>query len=225
MIVTSNSGTARLIGIAALVTMLVGSFVGLFVVSPDRMQGNVQRLMYVHVPAAWLAFLAFFIVFLMSVLYLIQRDLKWDRVAHASAEIGVVFTVLTLALGSMWGKPTWGVWWTWDPRLTTTAIMLAIYVGYLAIRSFADDPDKRARWAAIVGIIGFANVPIVYLSVIWWRTLHQPPSSPRSVSPEILWTLLFNLLAFTLVYVYLMMRRIRLAKVEGELEQRVAYNG
>lgn len=222
---TSKSGTARLIGIAALVTMLIGSFVGLFIVSPDRLQGDVQRLMYVHVPAAWLAFLAFFIVFLMSVLYLIQRDLKWDRVAHASAEIGVVFTVLTLALGSMWGKPTWGVWWTWDPRLTTTAIMLAIYVGYLAIRSFADDPDKRARWAAIVGIIGFANVPIVYLSVIWWRTLHQPPSSPRSVSPEILWTLLFNVFAFTLVYVYLMMRRIRLAKVEGELEQRVAYNG
>ena len=222
---TSKSGTARLIGIAALVTMLIGSFVGLFIVSPDRLQGDVQRLMYVHVPAAWLAFLAFFIVFLMSVLYLIQRDLKWDRVAHASAEIGVVFTVLTLALGSMWGKPTWGVWWTWDPRLTTTAIMLAIYVGYLAIRSFADDPDKRARWAAIVGIIGFANVPIVYLSVIWWRTLHQPPSSPRSVSPEILWTLLFNVTAFTLVYVYLMMRRIRLAKVEGELEQRVAYNG
>jgi heme exporter protein C len=225
MIVTSKSGKARLVGVAALVTMLIGSFVGLFVVSPDRLQGDVQRLMYVHVPAAWLAFLAFFVVFLMSVLYLIQRDLKWDRVAHASAEIGVVFTVLTLALGSMWGKPTWGVWWTWDPRLTTTAIMLAIYVGYLAIRSFADDPDKRARWAAIVGIIGFANVPIVYLSVIWWRTLHQPPSSPRSVSPEILWTLLFNLLAFTLVYVYLMMRRIRLAKLEGELEQRVAYNG
>lgn len=225
MNVTSKSGTANLVGIAALVTLLIGSFVGLFVVSPDRLQGDVQRLMYVHVPAAWLAFLAFFIVFLMSVLYLIQRDLKWDRVANASAEIGVVFTVLTLALGSMWGKPTWGVWWTWDPRLTTTAIMLAIYVGYLAIRSFADDPDKRARWAAIVGIIGFANVPIVYLSVIWWRTLHQPPSSPRSVSPEILWTLLFNLLAFTLVYVYLMMRRIRLAKIEGELEQRVAYNG
>ncbi|MEJ2481637.1 MAG: cytochrome c biogenesis protein CcsA [Gemmatimonadota bacterium] len=222
---TNKSGKANLIGIAALATLLIGSFVGLFVVSPDRLQGDVQRLMYVHVPAAWLAFLSFFVVFLMSVLYLIQRDLKWDRVAHASAEIGVVFTVLTLALGSMWGKPTWGVWWTWDPRLTTTAIMLAIYVGYLAIRSFADDPDKRARWAAIVGIIGFANVPIVYLSVIWWRTLHQPPSSPRSVSPEILWTLLFNLLAFTLVYTYLMMRRIRLAKVEGELEQRVAYNG
>ena len=222
---TSKSGLANVIGIAALALFLVGSFVGLFVVSADGMQGDIQRLMYVHVPAAWLAFLSFFVVFLMSVLYLIQRDLRWDRVAQSSAEIGVVFTVLTLALGSMWGKPTWGVWWTWDPRLTTTAIMLAIYVGYLAIRSFADDPDKRARWAAIVGIIGFANVPIVYLSVIWWRTLHQPPSSPRSVSPEILWTLMFNLAAFTVIYVYLMMRRIRLAKLEGELEQRMAYHG
>lgn len=222
---TSKSGLANVIGIAALALFLVGSFVGLFVVPADGMQGDIQRLMYVHVPAAWLAFLSFFVVFLMSVLYLIQRDLRWDRVAQSSAEIGVVFTVLTLALGSMWGKPTWGVWWTWDPRLTTTAIMLAIYVGYLAIRSFADDPDKRARWAAIVGIIGFANVPIVYLSVIWWRTLHQPPSSPRSVSPEILWTLMFNLAAFTVIYVYLMMRRIRLAKLEGELEQRMAYHG
>jgi len=225
MIVTSKSGLANFFGVTALALFLVGSFVGLFVVPADGMQGDIQRLMYVHVPAAWLAFLSFFIVFLMSVLYLIQRDLRWDRVAQSSAEIGVVFTVLTLALGSMWGKPTWGVWWTWDPRLTTTAIMLAIYVGYLAIRSFADDPDKRARWAAIVGIIGFANVPIVYLSVIWWRTLHQPPSSPRSVSPEILWTLMFNLAAFTVIYVYLMMRRVRLAKLEGELEQRMAYHG
>jgi len=223
--VTSKSGLANFFGVTALALFLAGSFVGLFVVPADGMQGDIQRLMYVHVPAAWLAFLSFFIVFLMSVLYLIQRDLRWDRVAQSSAEIGVVFTVLTLALGSMWGKPTWGVWWTWDPRLTTTAIMLAIYVGYLAIRSFADDPDKRARWAAIVGIIGFANVPIVYLSVIWWRTLHQPPSSPRSVSPEILWTLMFNLAAFTVIYVYLMMRRVRLAKLEGELEQRMAYHG
>lgn len=222
---TSKSGLVNVLGIVALAMLLVGSFVGLFVVPADSMQGDIQRLMYVHVPAAWLAFLSFFVVFLMSVLYLIQRDLRWDRVAQSSAEIGVVFTALTLALGSMWGKPTWGVWWAWDARLTATAIMLAIYVGYLAIRSFAEDPDKRARWAAIVGIIGFANVPIVYLSVIWWRTLHQPPSSPRSVSPEILWTLMFNLAAFTLVYIYLMMRRIRLAKLEGELEQRMAYHG
>jgi heme exporter protein C len=204
--------------------MLVGSYIGLAVVPADAAQGNVQRLMYVHVPAAWLAFLAFFVVFVMSVLYLIQRDERWDNVAAASAEIGVVFTVVTLLLGMMWGKPTWGVFWTWDPRLTTTAILLAIYVGYGALRSFADDAEKRARWSAIVGVIGFANVPIVYMSVTWWRTLHQPPSSPRSVAPDILWTLMLNLAAFTLVYAYLMVRRIRLAKLEGELEKRMAYN-
>jgi len=214
----------RILGILALVSMLVGSYVGLAVVPADAAQGNVQRLMYVHVPAAWLAFLSFFVVFVMSVLYLIQRDARWDRAAASSAEIGVVFTVVTLLLGMMWGKPTWGVFWTWDPRLTTTAILLAIYVGYLALRSFADDEERRARWSAVVGVIGFANVPIVYMSVTWWRTLHQPPSSPRSVAPDILWTLMLNLAAFTLVYAYLMVRRIRLARLEGELEKRMAYN-
>jgi heme exporter protein C len=219
-----KSTVEKLLGTLALVAMLIGSYVGLVVVPADAAQGNVQRLMYVHVPAAWLAFLAFFVVFVMSVLYLIQRDERWDRVAASSAEIGVVFTVVTLLLGMMWGKPTWGVFWTWDPRLTTTAILLAIYVGYGALRSFADDAEKRARWSAIVGVIGFANVPIVYMSVTWWRTLHQPPSSPRSVAPDILWTLMLNLAAFTLVYVYLMVRRIRFAKLEGELEKRMAYN-
>ena len=214
----------KFLGAMALLAMLAGSYVGLAVVPADAAQGNVQRLMYVHVPAAWLAFMAFFIVFVMSVLYLIQRDERWDRVAASSAEIGVVFTVVTLLLGMMWGKPTWGVFWTWDPRLTTTAILLAIYVGYGALRSFADDGEKRARWSAIVGVIGFANVPIVYMSVTWWRTLHQPPSSPRSVAPDILWTLMLNLVAFTLVYAYLMVRRSRLAKLEGELEKRMAYN-
>ena len=219
-----KSNIEKVLGILALVTMLIGSYVGLAVVPADAAQGNVQRLMYVHVPAAWLAFLAFFVVFVMSVLYLIQRDDRWDRVAASSAEIGVVFTVLTLLLGMMWGKPTWGVFWTWDPRLTPTAILLAIYVGYGALRSFAEDGEKRARWSAIVGVIGFANVPIVYMSVTWWRTLHQPPSSPRSVDPDILWTLMLNLGAFTLVYLYLMVRRVRFARLEGELEKRMAYN-
>ena len=123
-----KSVTEKLLGILALGAMLVGSYIGLAVVPADAAQGNVQRLMYVHVPAAWLAFLAFFVVFVMSVLYLIQRDERWDNVAASSAEIGVVFTVVTLLLGMMWGKPTWGVFWTWDPRLTTTAILLAIYV-------------------------------------------------------------------------------------------------
>ena len=220
-----NTTPVKVLGVIAFLALAVGSVVGLFVTPADVAQGDVQRLMYVHVPAAWLAFVSFFVVFLMSVLYLVQRDLKWDRVAMSSAEIGVLFTALTLILGSLWGRATWGVWWTWDPRLTTTAILMAIYVGYLAIRGFADDLDQRARWSSVVGIIGFVNVPIVYLSVVWWRTLHQPPSSPRSVSPDILFALLLNLAAFSLVYVYFMVRRARLAAADEKLEEAMAHHG
>jgi heme exporter protein C len=215
-------GWHRLLAFLAAATTIAGSIVGLFVVPPDALQGNVQRLLYVHVPAAWLAFLAFFVVFVMSVLYLIQRDPRWDMVAAGSAEIGVLFTALTLILGSLWGKPIWGVWWTWDPRLTTTAILLVIYVGYLAVRSFAEDPERRARWSAVVGIVGFADVPIVYLSVTWWRSLHQPPSSPNSMAPSFLWTLMLNVLAFTLLYGYLLIRKYQVAVGQKALEDREA---
>ncbi len=212
------------LGIAALTLMLIGSIVGLFVVQADAEMGEVQRLMYVHVPAAWTAFLAFFLVFIGSVLYLVQRDQRFDRFAAACAEVGIVFIALTLATGMIWGKPTWGVWWTWDARLTSTALLLAVFVGYLAIRGFTDDPDSRARWSAVVGILGFIQVPIVYLSVVWWRTLHQPPSSPRSVSSEILWTWMLNFVAFLLMFAYLVAQRSRLARVEAELEALEAYD-
>ncbi len=212
------------LGIAALTLMLIGSIVGLFIVQADAEMGDVQRLMYVHVPAAWTAFLAFFLVFIGSVLYLVQRDQRFDRFAAACAEVGIVFIALTLATGMIWGKPTWGVWWTWDARLTSTALLLAVFVGYLAIRGFTDDPDSRARWSAVVGILGFIQVPIVYLSVVWWRTLHQPPSSPRSVSSEILWTWMLNFVAFLLMFAYLVAQRSRLARVEAELEALEAYD-
>ena len=147
--------------------------VGLCVVPADAEQGDVQRLMYVHVPAAWLAFLSFGVVFLASVAYLRTGRIRWDRVAVASAEIGVLFCVLTLVLGSLWGRPVWGTWWTWDPRLTTTVVLLLIYVGYLSLRSVADSPSRRAHWSAVVGVVGFVDVPIVHMSVVWWRSLHQ----------------------------------------------------
>ena len=219
-----NSPLVGWLGRAAWILMFVGSFVGLFVVQADIEQGEVQRLMYVHVPAAWTAFVAFFLVFIGSVLYLVQRDHRADRFAAACAEVGIVFIALTLATGMIWGKPTWGVWWTWDARLTSTALLLAVFVGYLAIRGFTDDADSRARWSAVVGILGFLQVPIVYLSVVWWRTLHQPPSSPRSVSSEILWTWMLNFVAFLLLFSYLAARRARLARIETELEAREAYD-
>lgn len=219
-----GSTVVRWLGLSALILMMVGSYIGLFVVGADVEMGEVQRLMYVHVPAAWTAFIAFFVVFIASVLYLVQRDFRADRVAASAAEAGVVFIALTLLTGMLWGRPTWGVWWTWDPRLTTTALLLAVFVGYLAVRGFADDPERRARWSAIVGILGFVQVPIVYLSVVWWRSLHQPPSSPRSVSSEILGTWMLNFAAFLLVFAWLTARRTRAARLEGELEARLAYD-
>ncbi|MDX1577730.1 MAG: cytochrome c biogenesis protein CcsA [Gemmatimonadota bacterium] len=210
--------TQRMLGAIALIAIAVVSVIGLFVVPADALQGEIQRLLYIHVPTAWLAFLAFFIVFLMSVLYLIQRNLKWDLMALASAEAGVLCTALTLLLGSLWAKPTWGVYWTWDPRITTTALLLVIYVGYLIVRSMTEDPDQRARWSAVIGIVGFVQVPIVYLSVFWWRSLHQPPSSPRSTDASIGSVWLLSVLAYTIGFTYVVLRRYRLARRELELE-------
>jgi heme exporter protein C len=214
---TSRSGE-RALGIAALVAVVVSAILSLVVAPPDAVQGEVQRLMYVHVPAAWLAYLSFFVVFVSSVAYLRTRRIRWDRIAGASAEIGVLFTALTIVLGALWGKPIWGTWWTWDPRLTTTAMLLLIYLAYLAVRRVVDNPSRRARWAAVIGIVGFVDVPIVHLSVVWWRSLHQQATLLRVGGPEIhgsmLAALLFGVVAFTLVYAYLMTLRLRVGRLE-----------
>jgi heme exporter protein C len=214
---TSRSGE-RLLGVAALVAVAMSATLSLVVAPPDAVQGEVQRLMYVHVPAAWLAYLSFFVVFVASVAYLKTRRIRWDRIAAASAEIGVLFTALAIALGALWGKPIWGTWWTWDPRLTTTAMLLLIYMAYLAVRRVVDNPSRRARWAAVIGIVGFVDVPIVHLSVVWWRSLHQQATLLRVGGPEIhgsmLAALLFGVAAFTLVHAYLMTVRLRVGRLE-----------
>ncbi|MEP7023027.1 MAG: cytochrome c biogenesis protein CcsA, partial [Actinomycetota bacterium] len=187
----------RVMGIATLTGLAATAATGLFVVPPDAAQGDVQRLMYVHVPAAWVTFFAFGIVFLASVAYLKTGRIQWDRVAAASAEIGVQFCALTILLGSLWGRPVWGTWWTWDPRLTTTAVLLLIYVGYLSLRKVADSPARRAKWSAVVGVVGFLDVPIVHMSVVWWRSLHQQATVLRLGAPTITGSMLaVMLLAF-----------------------------
>jgi len=206
------------LGLAALGLLAASFWVSLKLVPPDRLMGNVQRIMYVHVPAAWVGFLAFTICFGASLLYLWRRDLRWDSLARTSAELGVVFMGLSTALGSIWGKPTWGVWWTWDPRLTTAAILLFVFLGYLALRGFVDEPERRARWSAAVGIVGFLDVPIVYLSVFWWRTLHQKPSGPETVATPMRVALLLGMASFTLFFAFLLAERYRLARLESELE-------
>ncbi len=177
--------------------------------APDRDMGHLQKIMYVHVPAAWNAFLAFLLVFVQSVRYLMTRNERADLLAAAGAEVGAVLTGLTLVLGSIWGRPTWGVWWTWDARLTSTAVLFLVYVGYLALRGLTDDPERRARWSAAVGILGALNVPIVYMSVKWWRTLHQMQSSPSTVDPTYAWGLRANSIAFLLVLIVFVAWRYR----------------
>jgi heme exporter protein C len=215
--VGSRSGE-RVLGVAALAALAASAVLSLAVAPPDAVQGDVQRLMYVHVPAAWLAYLSFLVVFVASIAYLRTGRIRWDRIAAASAEIGVVFTSLAIALGALWGKPVWGTWWTWDPRLTTTAVLLLIYLGYLAVRRITDDPRRRARWSAVLGIVGFVDVPIVHLSVVWWRSLHQGPTVLRIGGPEIhgsmLAALLVGVAAFTLAYAYLMTLRLRVGRLE-----------
>lgn len=188
--------------------------IALFGVPADAAQGDVQRIMYVHVPSAWLAYLAFFVTLVAGLLYLRRHDLRYDRIAVASAEIGLLFTGLTIATGSIWGKATWGKWWDWDPRLTTTAVLFVVYAGYLLLRQSFSDRRRRARLAAIFGVIGFLNVPVVHFSVLWWRGLHQPPTVIRPGDPTIdhllLAALLMSVASFTLVYLWLLRRRVAL---------------
>jgi heme exporter protein C len=209
------------LGVVAFLTVLVGLYLAFFYAPADALQGDVQRIMYIHVPTAWVAFFAFFVVFVSSLIYLWRRLPEADRLAYASAEVGVLFTALTLIDGSIWGKPTWGIWWTWDARLTTTAILFVMYIGYLMLRSFVEDPDRRARLAALVGIVGFIDVPITYMSVLWFRTLHQPPSIQRggaSMPDSMLFTLLFNVGAYTLVYLFFLVKRVRIESLNAIAE-------
>ena len=207
----------RILGWLAMGALAAAAIMALVVAPDDAQQGTVYRLMYVHVPSAWLAYLSFFVVFVASIAFLKTGKIRWDRLAASSAEIGVLFTALTIVLGSVWGKPVWGTWWTWDPRLTTTALMLLIYVGYLAVRKLSDNPRRRGRWAAVVGIVGFADIPVVQLSVTWWRSLHQQPSFQLghvTMAPIMTATLLVAVAAFTLLYVYLMSLRLRVGRLE-----------
>jgi heme exporter protein C len=204
----------RKIGILAAVTSAVTLVVGLAIAPADRVQGQAQRLMYVHVPAAWTAYLTFAVVLVASIAYAVKRDLRWDRRAQAAAELGVGMTALTIALGSIWGRPIWGVWWTWDPRLVTTTVLLLMYVGYIGVRGLSADPHLNARRAAAVGIIGFVNVPVVHFSVVWWRALHQPPTvlrpgGPAAIDPVMMVALMLGLAAFTLGSAWVYLRRLR----------------
>jgi heme exporter protein C len=199
----------RVWGWLALAGLAAGLVMAFLVAPRELTQGNVQRIMYVHVPAAWVAYLAFVVVLVASIAYLATRRPGADWLAHASAEAGVVFTGLAIVAGSIWGKPTWGTWWTWDARLTTTAILFVIYLGYLLLRAMMDDPERGARYAAVVGIIGALDIPLVHFSVLWWR-------EASAMDPIILVTLLVNVAAFTLLYAYFVGKGVRILRRRAE---------
>jgi heme exporter protein C len=219
----------RVLGIGAVVAVSGATAFALFVVPADLNQGEAQRIMYIHVATAWLAYLSFGVTAAASVWWLFRRDPRADAVALAGAEVGVLFTASTIWAGMMWGRPVWGTFWEWgDPRLTTTAVMLAMYVGYLLVRRLTDDPVRRGTRAAVVGVIAAINIPIVHFSVVWWRGLHQGPTfgSPDTVlnppAPgEFVAALLLMLAAFSLAWLWLVITRYRLARLEWTTEDAI----
>jgi heme exporter protein C len=171
-----------LLGGLGIVLLLIGSYIGLFRAPGEEFMGDVQRIMYVHVPTAWNAMLAFTFAFACALLSLWRRSWAWDCRMEAAIEVGIVLSALLCIQGAIWARPTWGVWWDWDPRLTTTAVMLFAFIGILALRRFVDDPRRRATWSAVATVVAYVDVPIVYFSVRWWNSLHQMQSTPETVS-------------------------------------------
>jgi heme exporter protein C len=222
----SKGRGTTVLGVLALVFVLLGLYWALVKAPPDAFQGEVQRIMYLHIPTILTAYLSFFIVFVGSCLYLWKREPRDDVLAHSAAEIGVLLTGLTLIEGSIWGKPTWGVWWTWDARLTLTAILFLIFVGYLMLRSLVEEESRGAVAAAVLGIIGFLDIPLIHMSVYWWRTLHQPPSILRpdkapweNIHPAMLTALAISFVAFILLYFYLLALRFRLGDTQQAIKR------
>ena len=209
--------------LTAVLTLVNGYLI--FMVAPtDAVLGHVQRIFYVHVPVSIMSFLGFLVCALAGIGYLIRRTERWDRVAHASAEVGVVFVTLALVTGMIWARPVWNAWWQWEPRLTTTLILWFIYVAYLMIRQYAPTPQQGRTWSAIVGIIGFVDVPIVYYSVQWWQSIHPrqvigPEAAEGSLEPIMAQILVFSLIATLALFTYLMLERVGLRSIEDRLSQ------
>jgi heme exporter protein C len=203
---------------AALLLLAIGTYLGLVWTPQEREMGDVYRIIYVHVPAMWMAMLALTLNFALSVAYLFKSSWKTDALAESTAEVGLLFGTYGLVLGAIWGKPTWGTYWDWDPRLTAMAIMLVTYTGYVALRRFVEDPEKRAVWSSVVGIISYVNLPIVWFSVKWWRSLHQVQSTPKTVDPDMALALRVNAWASLIILTLFLLHRYRIALAAREAE-------
>ena len=207
------------------VTIGIALFLVFLVAPREATMGDMQRVFYFHVPAAWVGYLALFVSFVASLLYLRRRESRWDRLALSSAEIGLVFITEGIITGSFWAKATWGVWWTWEPRLTTSAVLWAIYASYLTLRRAMEEQGRRERVAAVYSVLGFVAVPINFMAIRWWRTVHPLvfESGGANLSPAMLATLIFSVVTFTLLFATLLAYRLRLERMSaliGQLRRR-----
>jgi len=198
------------VGLAGLLLFIVGCYIGLFVAPAERHMGEVQRIMYVHVPTAWNALLCFTCAFIAAIGSLWTGRERWDATLVAAAEAGVVLNGLLLIQGSLWGRATWGVWWDWDVRLTTSLVLLLLFIGVLSLRSFAAGSERRASLTAVAAIVAYVDVPLVYFCVRWWRSLHQIQSSPATVDPAMVLPLRVNAFALMFAAIWFIVRRARL---------------
>lgn len=206
------------IGAWGLLWLTVGCWLGLFVVPAERMMGDVGRILYVHVPAAWISLVVFTAAFVAAVGFLMTGKAAWDWAVESMCEVGVVLNALLLVLGSIFGKPTWGIWWTWDPRLTASLVMMLTFIGVILLRGAVRDPDRRATWTAVSTIVAALNIPITYMSVKWWAGLHQKQSTPDTIDPEMTFALRMCAWAFLMIAIWFIARRWRIAKANAIAE-------
>jgi heme exporter protein C len=212
-------GRWPLIGWLVIGYAVAAQVISIAISPPDRDMGDLQKILYVHVPAAWNMGICYLVVAIYSFRYLWSRDERHDLIAASAAEVGTLLNGLTLVLGMIWGRPTWGVWWTWDARLTSTLVMFLVFAGYLALRAFVEEPERRALWSSAAGIFGAINYPIVYMSVRWWRTIHQVQSTPNTLDSSYTISLRLNAFAFLFLLIYFIRRRYEAALTERVAEQ------
>jgi len=203
--------------------LLAAASYGALIWAPtESTMGLIQRIFYFHVSSAWTGFVAFFMVFIGSVAYLRTRQQRWDWLSVAAAEVGVAFFTIVLVTGPIWAKPVWGIWWTWDARLTSTFIMWLLYVSYLLLRTLVEEPDRRALFSALFGIFAFLDVPLVFGSIRWWRTQHPQPivmgGADSGMDPVMFRVLMFAWLAMLALMTLLLRQRYRLEATRSELE-------
>ena len=201
--------------------MGIAGYAALYIAPEERTMHEIQRIFYFHVPSAWTAFTAFFVVFICNITYLTRRDLKWDWIGVSAAEVGLAFCTIVLVTGPIWAKPVWGIWWTWDARLTSTFVLWLMYVSYLLLRTLLPDSEKRARICAVFGIFAFLDVPLVYFSIWLWRTQHPQPviGGGGSLDPTMRWVLLTCWVALLGVMILMVRQRYVLEKMRHDAEE------